>query len=176
MPDAFSFDIGSLGSFRSIEQAQTFGHAVRAYARLKPIFSLGYAKTARTISAMRGDLVLDVFGRRNIAQIFKTVIVAVSVYVVDVLFRPFTFRVKPNKTVRTVTLAVEPNDAVALVVYSPCNAADHYPTISFNAPAQNAGRQIADKQFIKTVARKHTYSPMVLSCAGGQFMSMVKAP
>jgi hypothetical protein len=176
VPNTFGFDIGGFGLFRSIENAQIFDYAASAYARLKSMFSLRHTKAPRTVSTVRGNLVLNVLGCRNITQIFESVVVAVSVYVVNVIFRLFTFCVKPNKAVRAIPLAIEPNDAVALIVYSPCNAADHYPTISFSAPTQNAGHQIANKQFIKTVAGKHTYSPMVLSCASGQFMSMVKAP
>jgi hypothetical protein len=176
VPDTFGFDICSFSGFRGIEQTQTFRYAARTYARLKSVLSLGYAKTTRAVSTVRGDLVLNVFSRRNITQIFQSVIIAVPVYVVHVILRPLAFRVKPNKAVRAITLTVDPNDAVTTIVYGSCNAANHYSTISFDAPAQDAGCQIADKQFVKAVTGKHTHSPMVLSYLVNQFTSTVKAP
>lgn len=176
VPDTFGFYICSFSGFRSIEQTQIFRYAARTYARLKSVFSLGYAKTTRAVSTVRGNLVLNVFSRRNITQIFQSVIIAVPVYMVHVIFRPLAFCVKPNKAVRAITLTVDPNDAVATIVYGPCNAANHYSTISFDAPAQNAGCQIADKQFVKAVTGKHMHSPMVLSYLVNQFTSTVKAP
>jgi hypothetical protein len=176
MPNTFSFDIGSFGGVRSIEQTQTFGHAVRTYARLKTVFSFCHTKTPRTVPSVRRSLILDIFGRRNVAQIIQPVIIWVSINMVDVILRPFAVRVKPNQPVRSVALPVNTDHAVAEIIYRPCNAADHYASVSLDAPTQDTRRKIAGKQFLKTFISKHIGTPLVLSCGRLELASRMKAP
>ena len=176
MPNTFSFDIRRFSGVCCIEQPKTFGYAVCAYARLNSVFSLGHAKTACSVSSVRHNLVLDIFGRRNVSQIIQSIIVWISVNVVDVIFRPFAMRVKPNKPVRSVTLPIDAYYAVAKIIYRPCDAAHHNAPISFDPPTQNASNRVVRKQFLKTFMSKHGHLLMVLSCGRQQRMSMVKAP
>jgi hypothetical protein len=176
MPDTFSLNIRRFRGFRRIKQAQTFSYAVRAYTRLKTVLSFGYAKPPTTVAPVRRNLILDVFSGRDVAQVFQSIIVWVSVNVVNVVFRPFTIYVKPNQSVRPITLTVNADYAVPKVIYGSGNAANHYAAISFNAPAQHARRRIANKQFFKTFMREHIVTPMVLSCSTLARTSRVKAP
>ena len=176
VPNTFGFDIGGLGFFRRIKDAQTFGYAMSVYARFKTMFSSRHTETPRTVSAMRRNLILNVFGGRNVSEIFQPVVVWFSVNVVDVIFRPSAMLVKPNQSMRPVALPVEPNNAIAKIVYGSRDAIHHNSAVSFDAPAQNAGRGVVTKQFFKALMSNHTQSPMVLSCASKRSMSMVKAP
>lgn len=176
MPNTFSLDIRRFCGFRRFEQPKAFGYAVRAYACLKSVFSFCHAKKARLVSPVRRNLILDIFGGRNVAQIIQPVIVWVSVNMVDVILRPFAVRVKPNQPMRSVALPVNTDHAVAKIIYCPRNAADHYASVSFDAPAQDTRRKIAGKQFLKTFMSKHTGTPMVLSCDRLELASRMKAP
>jgi len=176
MPNTFSFEVCFFGIFGCFKHAQTFNYAVCAYTRLKTVFSFRYAKTPRPISSVRRNLVLNVFRRRNIAQIFQPVIVRISVNMVDIIYWPLTVRVKPNKSMRSVTRAVDPNNTIPKIVYGPCNVTNCYSSVGFYPPTQNACRRIVVKQFLKTFVSKHVQTPMVLSCANLMRLSMVKAP
>ena len=176
VPNTFGFDISGLGFFRRIEDAQTFGYAMSVYARFKTMFSLRHTEAPRTVSAVRRNLILNVFGGRNISEIFQPVVVWFSVNVVDVIFWPSAVFVKPNQSMRPIALPVESNNAIAKIIYRPRNAANHYSSVTFDAPAQSAGCGVVTKQFFQPFISKHMQSPMVLSCVGKQFMSMVKAP
>jgi len=158
------------------KQTKTFGHAVGAYARLKTIFSLSYAKMVHPISFMCNNLILNIFSGRNVPQIIQPIVVWVSVNVVNVVFRPFAMHVKPNQSVRPIELAVNTNNTVTKIIYASCNTTHQYASISFDAPAQNAACGVTSKQILKAFMSKHMCSPMVLSCSSRHAMSMVKAP
>ena len=176
MPDTFSLDIRRFRGLRRVKQAQTFSYAVRAYTRLKTVLSFSYAEPTRTVAFVRGNLVLDIFSGRNVAQVFQPIIVWVSVNVVNIIFRPFTIYVKPNQSVRPIALTINADHAVSKVIYGSSDAANHYAAISFDAPAQHARSRIANKQFFKTFIGKHIVTPLVLSCNTLTLASRVKAP
>ena len=176
MPNTLGFNICRFGGFSRIKQAKTFAYAASAYPRFKTLFSLGYAKTPRSISSMCRYLILNIFGGRNIAQIFQSVVVRISVNVVNVVFRPFTMRVKPNQSMRAIPLSIYGYNPVTEIIYSSRYAAHHYSPVSFDAPAKNAGRNIADKQFFKTFMSKHICAPVVFSCGRLKLVSRMKTP
>jgi hypothetical protein len=176
MIQPFSLNIGVLRFLCGLKNAKLFADPVRANARFVSVYSFGYAQSARFISFVRRHLVLDIFGRRHIPQVFQSVVVRPAVYMVDVVFRPFSVRVQPNKPVRPVPAASYWHDAVPKVVDRPRDTAYSYPAVGFYLPAQKAGFKITVKKFFESVARKHGRSSLVFSCLAAARASTVKTP
>jgi hypothetical protein len=176
MQDFFGRHICRFGVFIGGERPEMRYDASGADARDKFAFSFRHPQSTSFITAMRSHLVLNVFGRCNVPQIYQSVIVRNTVNVVNIVFRPLAVRIKPYQAMRSVTPTVKSYDAVTVVVYSPCHASYYYSPIGFYAPTQNPTFTVIIKQFFNTILRKHVFAPMVFSYSATSFVSRMKAP
>ena len=121
-------------------------------------------------------LILNIFGGRHIAQIFQTIVVTPTVYVINIVFRPFSVRVKPNESVRAVPSAIYWHDPIPKIVDRPRNTAYTYSAVGFYPPPQHAGFKIAIQKLFKPLSRKHGNTSTVFSCLTTPPTSTVKTP
>ena len=172
----FCLNIGGFGFFKGFKNTQFFTYPIGANARLKTVCSFSNAQTSRPISFMGRDLILNIFGGRHITQIFQTIVVTFTVYVINVVFRPFSMRVKPNESVRAVPSAIYWHDPIPKIVDRSRNTAYTYSAVGFYPPPQHAGFKVAIQKLFKPLARKHGNTSLVFSCLITPPTSTVKTP
>ena len=172
----FSLKVSGFRFFKGFKKAQLFTYPIGANARLKTVCSFSNAQTSRPISFMSRNLILNIFGGRHIAQIVQPIVVTLTVYVINIVFRPFSVRVKPNESVRAVPSAVYWHDPIPKIVDRPCNTAYTYSAVGFYPPPQHAGFKVAIQKLFKPLARKHGNTSLVFSCLITPPTSTVKTP
>lgn len=176
MKPPFSLNVSGFGFFKGFKKTQLFTYSVGANARLKSVCSFSNTQTSRPISFMGRDLILNIFGGRHITQIFQTIVVTLTVYVVNVVFRPFSMRVKPNESMRAVPPAIYGHDPIPKIVDRPRNTAYTYSAVGFYPPPQHAGFKVAIQKLFKPLSRKHGNTSTVFSCLTMPPTSTVKTP
>ncbi len=120
MQHSFFRDVSSLSLFNGLECAKVNLGVVMRYACSKSRAIFENSKNARRFVALLCfSLVLNILLLRDVAQVFKTIVRSVSVYVVNMTLRPVSRHVKPSQSMTAVKSVVDGCDKIAMA----CNAA-----------------------------------------------------
>lgn len=142
---SFSRQIGLMRFFRGIEPTDKGGNAVRTNSSA-PTFATFKFRNAQIaacfVAAMRSFLILYVFGCTYVAQIIKTIITRISVYMVNIALRPFFGYIKPSKPTCSIRHLIYSNNDVAFRFSVSCNDTWNNFTTSLNPPSKNSSAKI----------------------------------
>ena len=152
---AFYLQVRLMRFFWCIKPSDKCLHAVSANARA-PSFATFYLRHAKKpacfVARMRAALILYITGSRYVSKVIKSIILRVSVNVVDVVFRPFAGHVKPSKPAGAVSPFVHGHNTVPVGACVANNNTGHNFSACFYPPHKKTGvwavRQDA-LQFIK---------------------------
>ena len=97
---SFHFQIGFMRFFRRIKPRFARYYAVYHYLRAPFSLMRAYTEQANFIGPSGFAHILKVAVPRYLAQITKTVVLLITVYMVNVLRRPFAGHIRPNQSVR----------------------------------------------------------------------------
>lgn len=104
-----------------------------------PVSKSGNAKImACFVSVMFFSLILDVSRSSNISQIVKTVVLCISIYMVNIMLRPFSGNIKPSKSAGPVSNSVNSNDSITVWTNVPSLYAGNNLATSFFSPRKNS--------------------------------------
>lgn len=111
-----SLAIRCIRFFRSGVQTKTRRFVVNLY--FGQPFIIFFTNARKTAFIAGVSSIVRVLHVCRLAQILKSIILAVAVNVVNLIFRPFILNVKPSQSMREIERGVETNDAVSVS----CNA------------------------------------------------------
>ena len=150
---SLGFKVRLMRLFRGIVPSDKCADAVGAYAcaPTAPALEPRHTKKPRFVSIMRAALVLYVACRAHVAKVVETVILRVSVLVVDGVYRPRASHVEPRQPTGTVTNAVVPHDNAPIGRYRPGHSANHYFSTGFNPPCEHPRRRVVAQDFAQLI-------------------------
>jgi len=96
------------------------------------------AQHTDSVNTMRITLILAIYQASYIAQIYDSVVVFYSVDVVNMVFWPDTVDIKPSKTVCKITLSVNLNLPIAILIIISGNVANVYAVGGSSFPLKHA--------------------------------------
>lgn len=134
-----------------------FADATTVHHYLHQPFTLmrAYAQKARLIGFSWATHVLQVAKTVNLSQICKTVVLFVTVNVVDVLRWPFSGHVQPRQTMRQPFLVVNGNSPVAHICRASRAAPDQIGAAVVASPSKLACRRVVGKHGSDMFSRSH---------------------
>lgn len=117
-------DVSSLSLICSLECAKVNLGVVVRYARSKSRSIFENSKNAcRFVANLCFALVLNVLRLRDIAQVFKTIVRFVAIYMVNYTLRPIANYVKPSQPMTLIQFPVNRCDKIATLIHTSCNRA-----------------------------------------------------
>ena len=143
--------ISLMGFFRRVKKTQPNRFVVDFNFR-QPAFILSPYTCVAAFVAAASLAVMRVFNVGGFTQIYKTVIRAVAIYVVDLVRRPFTCHVKPRQPMREMQRVVQANNVVS--VFHPATSLAAGRTFSpFCVPSKDASFGVVVYKMAKTIYR-----------------------
>ena len=151
---SLGFKVRLICLLRGVVPADKCVDAVGAYA-CAPAASASeprYAeKAGGFVSVVRAALVLYVACGAYVAKVVETVILRISILVVDSVHRPRTSHVEPCQPTGTVANAVVPHDNAPIGRYRPGHSANHYFSTGFNPPCEHPRRRVVAQDFAQLI-------------------------
>jgi len=143
--------ISLMGFFRRVKKAQPNGFVVDFNFR-QPAFIFSPHACVAALVIAAAPAIMRVFKVGGFTQICKTVIRAVTVYVVDLVRRPVTRHVKPRQSMREMQRVIQTNNIVT--VFHPTTGFAAGRTFSpFCIPSKDAGFGVIIYKMAKTFYR-----------------------
>lgn len=152
---AFGFQVRFMRFFGGVKPAFTDAFAMRHELHSPFPLMCGYAQKTRLISFSWAAHILQVGKTVNIAQICKTIVLFVTVNVVNVLRWPFSGHVQPRQTMRQSFFIVNGNSPVARICRASRAAPDQIRTAIVDFPSKLARRRIVGKHGSDMFSRSH---------------------
>lgn len=153
----FQFQVSLMRLFGRVKA--TFADAFAAHHNLNQPFVLVFANPQKTRLVSLGWFahVLKIAKTRHFAQIFKSVVQFVSVYVVDVIGRQFACHVQPCKPVRQPFFVVDCNSPVACVSWTARAFADKIRSAFVGFPHKFARCRVVCQDRSNMVSGNHEF-------------------
>jgi hypothetical protein len=139
---------------RSIVPPDKRADAVGTYARAPTAAASepGHSKEARGfVPVVRSALILYVACGAHVAEIVKTVVLRVSVFVVHGVGRPNSGHVEPRQSAGAVFDAAAPYDDPSVRLHGTRYGARDYFSAGFNAPSEHARSRIVVQDFAQPI-------------------------
>ena len=136
-----------------------FTDAFAVHHNLNQPFVLVFANTkkSRFISLGWFTHVLKITKSRNFAEIFKTVVLFVAVFVINVKQRLLSGHVQPRKTMSQSFLVVDGNRPVACIGWTTCTFADKIGAAVMRLPNKFARFRVVVKNGSEIVSGNHEF-------------------
>ena len=164
MKPAFGQDISIMRFFGSGEQTYANRSVINFYLCQPFTVFFSYAKKTAFVFSFWPANILRVFQVRDFAQIRQFVIGAISVNMVNLIYRPFIVRVKPYQSVGKIKHIIKSNTYVAMLHSAPDNTAQTAPTPHFS-PRKKAGFAVIIQKFMQSFGR-HSVNINSAMCGG----------
>lgn len=128
-----------MSRFRSVKPGSAVPYAVCHKLHDPFILVPANAKKPNFVGSGGFAHVLKVAEPRHLAQVAKTVVTLIAVYVINVLRRPFTSHISPRKTMRELLAVMNGYGPVTRRMFGPCRFANKVGASLVCRPSKRAG-------------------------------------
>ncbi len=144
-----SHNICFMSRFRRIEQ--TYADRFVVYLYFSQPFAVFFtnAEKATFVAWFWLTVILRVFCVRNFSEVIKSIVGSISVDMVDLLCRPYSFLIKPRQSVGQIKSVVQSDNHISVFGYAPCFS----PGTAFSpglSPREKPGVSVVIEQFVQS--------------------------
>ena len=162
MKFTFSQDIRLMRFLWRFKQTYAYRSVIHFYF-CQP-FAVFFSHAKKTAFTAPATSILRIFLVRNLAQIRKLIVGAVSIDMVNLICRPLTINVKPSQTVRQIQYVIQSDTYISVFHFAPRHVAQSATTSNFSPRKQTSVWVIAQK-FFKSFGR-HAVNINPVVCGG----------
>ena len=152
---SFGFQVRLMRFFGRVKTAFADALAVRHDLHSPLSLVRRHAQKARLVALRWAAHVLQVDKTINVAQICKTIVLLVAVYVINVFRRPFACHMQPRQTVRQSFLIVDYDGPVAGACGAPRTLTDQIRSAAMRFPHKHACVGVVVKNCAYVVCCNH---------------------
>ena len=138
MKPAFGQDISLMRFFGSRKQTYANRLVINFYLGQPFTVFFSYAKKTASVFAFWPSNILRVFQVRNFTKIRQFVISAVSINMIELIYRPSTVNVKPHKSMSVKQFVIKSNSNIPTFHAASGNTANTAPA-PYHSPCKKAG-------------------------------------
>ena len=162
MKSTFSQDIRLMRFLWRFKQTYAYRFVIHFYFR-QP-FAVFFSHTKKTAFTAPATSILRIFLVRNLAQICKLIVGAVSINMVNLICRPLTINVKPSQTVRQIQYVIQSDTYISVFHFASRHVAQST-TPSRSSPRKQAGVGSVVEKLFESFWR-HAVNINLVLCGG----------